>query len=73
MKSLRQIFMLTRRDQRVVVVMMVILIVVTFAERYRRAHPQIAPSTSRSVTKASSNIVEEPVTTDAEPRNAPGR
>jgi hypothetical protein len=67
MKNLRQIFMLTRRDQRVVVVMMVILLALTFAERYRRTHPQIAPLTSRSVTKAPSHVVEERVTTDDRP------
>jgi hypothetical protein len=67
MKNLRQIFVLTRRDQRVVVVMMVILLMVTFAERYRRAHTQIAPLTSRSITKASSHVVEQPATTDDRP------
>lgn len=67
MKNLRQIFVLTRREQRVVVVMMVILLVVTFAERYRRAHTQIAPLTSRPITKASSHVVKEPITTDGRP------
>jgi hypothetical protein len=67
MKNLRQIFVLTRRDQRVVVVMMVILLAVMFAERYRRTHTQIAPLPSRSATKASSRVVEEPVTTDDRP------
>jgi hypothetical protein len=53
MKNLRQIFVLTKGDQRVVVVMMIVLLVVTFAERYRHAYTQIAPLTSRSLTTAS--------------------
>jgi hypothetical protein len=59
MRNLRQIFVLTEADQRVVVVMMIVLLVVTFVERYRHAHMQIAPLTSRSVTTASSDVEEE--------------
>jgi hypothetical protein len=66
MKNLRQIFVLTEADQRVVVVLMIVLLVVTFAERHRHAHMQIAPLTSRSVTTAS-DIDEARVTTDERP------
>jgi hypothetical protein len=66
MKNLQQIFVLTEADQRVIVVMMIVLLVVTFAERYRHAHMQIAPLTSRSATTAS-DIDEAQVTTDERP------
>jgi len=67
MKNLRQIFVLTKGDQRVVVLIMIVLLVVTSAERYRHAYMQIAPLTSRSVTTASSHVEEERVTTDDRP------
>ncbi len=67
MRNLRQIFVLTEADQRVVVVIMTVLLVVAFAERYRHAHTQIAPLTSRSVTTVSSHVEEERVMTDDRP------
>lgn len=67
MKNLRQIFVLTKRDQRVIVVMMILLLLGTLAGRYRRGHTQIAHLPSRPAVNASSSTAEEPVTTKDQP------
>jgi hypothetical protein len=67
MKNLRQIFVLTKRDQRVVVVMMIGLLVVTFVQRYRHAQAQSTPLVSGTVSTAPPHTEDEQATADDRP------
>lgn len=52
MKNPLGIFVLTKREQRVVIVIVMVLLAVTIAKRYRETRWHIAPPTSTSVPAA---------------------